>query len=254
MTTLQQVQLTPEQMEALLNSLSTETGEARSPLLDFEGKCVDIQGTMESRKGFDNTIRNVLKLKYMFDKVKVHDSRTPYSWETAELVFYNNDTSQVPQPTNPYGIWVQSMTDIMGVIKLPAIKGHTLRVTWLPATRVRMNQETKEFDEYEGEAFKVVSIDGKNNPTLAGISPGSTISLPPTQDINDLLADLADGKVREGQGGFSQAALQNDVIKGNNEVFNNILSNNGSTVLAQLVEQGKLSLDGETYRNPPITT
>ncbi len=113
----------------------------------------------------------------------------------------------------------------------------------------RLNTKTQEWEEFTGEAFKVISIEGKSSTIAYG--QGQAVTLPPVA-IEDLLADLADSRQREGPSGFTAEALKNDVIKADTVAFNDIVTDNGVAALAKLVASGKLVLDGETYRKTGV--
>lgn len=247
-------ELTPAQEEALLGSMTYDVRESGSPLRRFRGLCHYIKPKQRVGKSFDGTPRNQLELKFQFSNMTGPDgtgfpeATTPYPWGTGELTFFRGADDQ-PSASSAFGIWSKSITDILGEgALLPAVKGKTLDVAFTSGHAARkLDPKTQEWSDVEIEAFVVLAIDGKKAPDVASVPAVAGAPVPVAaapvvagQDINDVLAEIADGKLPVA---FASVALQDERVKANQNAFSQIVIDNGATVAAALATSGKVTID-----------
>lgn len=244
--------MSTEDALALLNQMTHETQDGTSPLRHFFGKLEMIQPTQKQQPSNDGTVRNVLELKYQFSEVEVISSITPYMYPTAELPFFSNDPSQAAQPTSRLGIWLESIGDILGIkSKLPDAIGKRLEVKWGDGHPMKRMVSQGVFEDYDGTAFAVVSIDGKGVEGAVAIAPVAVgVSAVPqqaplqTQTMDDVLADLADG---QNHPAFIGRIAASDAVKADEMLFSSILADNGAAVINNLLALGKIANNEGVY-------
>ena len=237
----------PGEAEAFFASATFDVqGIELSPLRCFKGKLKEIGYRKETTR--DNRIR--LRLPFKFDNLVVCSagslcgkkdcvgSSVPFAWPAAEIVFNHSDGS-----SSIFGALALSVQALMGKgTKLKLLEGHELWIKWTAGHPLRrMSAETKEWEDYEGEAYEVMSIDGTGAsgiaPTQAASVTTSALSSP--TDISIVLVELADGKTQQA---FNKAAFQNEKVKANTAMFSE-LARNPDAILLGLMQLGKLTKD-----------
>lgn len=234
------IPITPQEAERLLNESSFgSSGREMSPLKCFTGllKSVAKDATEEKRE-----YGMVLRAPFKFDSVKVDSggalcgdpkcvgSTVPWPYPSAEITF--------TIPSRIYELLGDSIAALQGNEEPPkalSLVGHVLHLKWRKGHAMRRrNQVTQAWEDYDGEAYDCLSIDGRK----AGSTTTATVSTDgiPAGDINDWLATLADGK---DQAGFNRAALTDGRVQADGILFSS-LAKSSEAILQMLITQGKL--------------
>ena len=205
------VTLNPGDIERLLEAATSEVSEGGSPLRKFRGRVVAIEGVQKQSTNSKSGVFFVLT--YKFDQLQVIESKVPYAFGTAQLSWNANDLN-APSASSPYGVLVASQGRILGnEARRTAVKGKVVEIHMTSGHMGRkQNQTTQVWEDVPFDAYEFIEIDGKRAAgAVANPNGTAPIATPPvTQDIDVVIAQLADGKDNQQ---FLMAVYQDARIK-----------------------------------------
>ena len=273
MTQQQAIPIDPAVAATMLQGMTHETSEGGSPLRHYFGKLEAIpmfQGTPQSNK--DGSVRNSMELHYQFSELKVMASVVPYEHPTYVHKIYLGDMSRPPGQRTLTGIWFHSIGAILGEQSKPLdAVGKVLEIMWTSGhERTRLNETSGQWEQYESEAFEVISIDGVKAPNANAVPPVPTIppvppmlpvagaSAPspiepsvyvntPVVDIMTRLAQVADGCNHPA---WMQQVVALPEMKevANEPLYTSMMSDNGAAVIQALMAAGHVVIETDgTY-------
>lgn len=251
--------LTEAEAQAILEGLTNTPSDAVTPLLCFQALHENTgvsEITPRERSGGggdDRGSRTYTRLMYRFKELIVcqagslcgdktcQGSTQPFPWKTAEVPMSYGDAGAGPGSSSRSGILGASVDKIFGR-STKVVETHGKRVHWkmTPGHAMRRhNNETNEWNDYLGEAFVVLSVDGQTGPEGVAATIQAAVV-----DIDELLAGFADGV---DQKAFNTKALQSKQVQ-DSPVFQQLVTSS-EAVLQGLIAKGRLTKDEEgVYR------
>src|SRR3990167_8903386 len=144
-------QMSYDDSERLLSTLTFDVQDAQSPLRHFRAKLMGIEPNPRQITR-DGQTSMILTLKFKFTDVEVFKSVTPFPWKTAELSFNKSDS-----PTSAWGIFARSLMEILGAgVTITTVRGKMVEIMYTEGhNRRQQDPKSKQWVDTEVEAFEI---------------------------------------------------------------------------------------------------
>lgn len=160
-----------------------------------------------------------------FADIEVLTTKQAYAFPTAELKIKFNKKDR-----SSWGVLMASVTNV-GYEDLLDMKEVRMHMKATERKVVKADEETGDTETIEWLDWRIIGVDGAESKGVA-----ATVAI---EDMEAHILDLAMGKT---QGEFSNAAMQDDAIRGNSEMSKLVFD---GTLLVEYIESGKLILNDE---------
>jgi hypothetical protein len=238
--------LSPNDINQLLEAATNEVAELRNPLRKFKGRIVDITG--EQKAGRQNAY---IELKYHVDQLSVIESAIPYAYGTTVLTFNTNDINK-PGPKTSYGVLVASQQRIMGAeSRRLAVKGKMVEI-WMTPGHIHAQQDKDvpgKWNDIAMDDYEFISIDGMTaTQAPSAQSPLATGAPSPSNgvDIWAVMAELANGKDKAG---WLPLLYQDARLRGTDAIA--LVLKSDVAVVEQLKAKGLIKVDDKGVMSKP---
>jgi len=206
-------------------SVAAPTGT--TPLRRFRAKLSGIshkdgEGS-DQATGRSWTYRNVI---FDFTELEVLESSEVYPFPVAQIGIRYADPSSSRGGT-PWAAFSESVRQLLGTTaSLNELKGKVQEWGMGPC-KLRQRGEDGQWAEVDGEAFKVISVEGAGDVAAA------------QEDLMEVVLKLLNGKSEKD---FNEEAFKNELIRGNSELVDRIVNRK---LLPELEKAGKAKADAE---------
>lgn len=162
------------------------SGDFTPAVTEFRGKLSGMSGTQEDNPFRPGEKRSIAH--FTFTEMEVLEAREPLNITEWTIDINMNDSVA----NTPWGVFGDSVIEILGQESLDPLKGKVQRWKWAPAKLTKRDQETGEFKVQPSRCWQVMEVEGYETTNDGESSEGSN-----STSLIGQLAEVADGKTEE---------------------------------------------------------